>query len=283
MPRKRILQQRVRAARPRHDGARRPPFRPCGAGPFTTRNLWLVVLRPSSCSRAYAARRGAGSGSSRAGSGRAMLTLAAAGGAASVGGLALPGRCDEVIRVAVVRRCRRRRTSTLGAVALSLFLLGLPDSAAMTPLASVSHSASPASRAGSRPASSSLRPLDSLRLPPVFALPRLSAAESSLASAWPGGCASTPRRPVRRHGRGSASRCRGRFAPLAIFVPLAALGLGNNFALALAFVCASAAAPYSLSRRPARRCRLVLVRRSSSPLVFYTRRRLPSASRLRLC
>src|SRR5437763_9066547 len=66
----------------------------------------------------------------------AVLTLAAAGGAASVGGIALPGRCDEVIRVAVVRRCRRRRAS-LGAVALSLFLLGLLDSAAMTPLASV--------------------------------------------------------------------------------------------------------------------------------------------------
>jgi hypothetical protein len=66
----------------------------------------------------------------------AVLTLAAAGGAASVGGLALPGRCDEVIRFAVVRRCRRRRAS-IGAVALSLFLLGLLDSAAMTPLASV--------------------------------------------------------------------------------------------------------------------------------------------------
>src|SRR4051812_41758221 len=66
----------------------------------------------------------------------AVLTLAAAGGAASVGGIALPGRCDDVIRVAVVRRCRRRRAS-LGAVALSLFLLALLDSAAMAPLASV--------------------------------------------------------------------------------------------------------------------------------------------------
>src|SRR4051794_24856893 len=66
----------------------------------------------------------------------AVLTLAAAGGAASVGGIALPGRCDEVIRVAVVRRCRRRRAS-YGAVALSIVLLGLIDSAAMTPLAAV--------------------------------------------------------------------------------------------------------------------------------------------------
>ena len=65
-----------------------------------------------------------------------VLALAAAGGAASVGGIALPGRCDEVIRVAVVRRCRRR-TASFGAVALSIFLLGLLDSVAMTPLASV--------------------------------------------------------------------------------------------------------------------------------------------------
>ena len=66
----------------------------------------------------------------------AVLTLAAAGGAASVGGIALPGRCDEVIRVAVVRRCRRR-TASFGAVVLSLFVLGLIDSAAMTPLAAI--------------------------------------------------------------------------------------------------------------------------------------------------
>ena len=34
------------------------------------------------------------------------LALAAAGGAASVGGAALPGRFDDVVRVAVVRRAR---------------------------------------------------------------------------------------------------------------------------------------------------------------------------------
>ena len=66
----------------------------------------------------------------------ATLTLAAAGGAASVAGIALPGRCDEVVRFAVVRRCRRRRVS-FGAVALSLFLLGLLDAVALAPFASV--------------------------------------------------------------------------------------------------------------------------------------------------
>src|SRR5439155_224835 len=65
-----------------------------------------------------------------------VLTLAAAGGAASVGGVALPGRFDEVIRIAVVRRCRGCKAS-LGAVGLSIVLVGLLDSAALTPLASV--------------------------------------------------------------------------------------------------------------------------------------------------
>ncbi len=85
---------------------------------------------------AYAAKAWGWQHLFRTGQRPAVLTLAAAGGAASVGGIALPGRCDEVIRFAVVRRCRRRRVS-FGAVALSLFLLGLLDSAALAPLASV--------------------------------------------------------------------------------------------------------------------------------------------------
>ena len=42
------------------------------------------------------------------------LTLAAAGGAASVGGVALPGRFDEAIRIAVVRRGPGKKTSRPG-------------------------------------------------------------------------------------------------------------------------------------------------------------------------
>lgn len=64
------------------------------------------------------------------------LALAAAGGAASVTGLALPGRFDDVVRIAVVRRFRGNRAG-IGGVGLSLVLLGLIDSAALTPLAGV--------------------------------------------------------------------------------------------------------------------------------------------------
>ena len=70
------------------------------------------------------------------------LTLAAAGGAASVGGVALPGRFDEVIRIAVVRRWPGKKTAGLGAICLTLIIVGLLDSAALTPMASVAAAAS---------------------------------------------------------------------------------------------------------------------------------------------
>src|ERR687887_1135385 len=68
------------------------------------------------------------------------LTLAAAGGAASVGGVALPGRFDEAIRIAVVRRLPGR-TAGIGAICLTLLVVGLLDSAALAPLASVAAAA----------------------------------------------------------------------------------------------------------------------------------------------
>jgi hypothetical protein len=64
-------------------------------------------------------------------------TLAAAGGAASVTGVALPGRFDDVVRVAVVRRYPNC-PANVRAVVFSLFALGLIDAVALTPLASTS-------------------------------------------------------------------------------------------------------------------------------------------------
>ena len=62
--------------------------------------------------------------------------LAFAGGAACVGGVALPGRLDDALRIAVVKRFPGVRTG-LASVALSLLVLGLLDNAALAPLASV--------------------------------------------------------------------------------------------------------------------------------------------------
>jgi Lysylphosphatidylglycerol synthase TM region len=61
--------------------------------------------------------------------------LAAAGGAASVTGIALPGRFDDVVRVAVVRRSPNCPAG-VRALVFSLFALGLIDAVALTPLAS---------------------------------------------------------------------------------------------------------------------------------------------------
>lgn len=64
------------------------------------------------------------------------LALAAATGAASVTGLALPGRFDDAVRVAIVHRLPGRRPS-VGTLVLSLFLLGMIDAGAIAPFALV--------------------------------------------------------------------------------------------------------------------------------------------------
>ena len=64
------------------------------------------------------------------------LALAAASGGASVMGVALPGRFDDAVRIAIVRRCPGCRVG-VRALCLSLFMLGLIDAAALVPFASV--------------------------------------------------------------------------------------------------------------------------------------------------
>ena len=62
------------------------------------------------------------------------LALAAANGGAAVMGLALPGRLDDALRIAIVRRypgC----PAGVRSLCLSLAMLGLIDSAALAPLA----------------------------------------------------------------------------------------------------------------------------------------------------
>ena len=74
------------------------------------------------------------------------LTLGAACGAASVTGAALPGRFDDVVRVAVVRRATNGRAG-VAPVCLSLFMLGLVDTAALMPLAGTAAATADASGA----------------------------------------------------------------------------------------------------------------------------------------
>lgn len=207
--------------------------------PIHDANLWLVALAGVFFLAAYAAKAWGWQKLFHRDQQPAMLTLAASAGAASVGGIALPGRCDEVIRVAVIRRCRRRRAS-FGAVALSIFLLGLLDSAALTPLAGIA---------------AAVGAVDGLlRIAlVVVAVAGVAAAGVVLALPW---IARTRRVApfrlagwVREHAtspRSAAAAWAGIAASwllrgVAIFVLLGALGMRTSFALALAFLCASSA------------------------------------------
>ena len=207
--------------------------------PLHRANFWLVALAALIFLAAYAAKAWGWQRLFRRGERPAVLTLAAAGGAASVGGIALPGRCDEVIRVAVVRRCRRKRVS-LGAVALSLFLLGLLDSAALAPLASV---ALAVAHVGGWMQLGlvvvAVAGVGSAAV--VLSLPRLSQVEwlqRFRLARWIGENATPPREAAWAWVAVATSWL---LRSLATFVLLAALGLGTDFALALAFVCAASA------------------------------------------
>jgi uncharacterized membrane protein YbhN (UPF0104 family) len=207
--------------------------------PLHRANFWLVGLAAVIFLGAYAAKAWGWQRLFRREQRPAVLTLAAAGGAASVGGIALPGRCDEVIRVFFVRRCRRR-TASFGAVALSIFLLGLLDSAALTPLAAVALAV--VHLGGWMQAGLAVVVVAGVvAAAVVVTLPRIAALRfisRFRVAGWMRDNATPPREAAWAWVAVATSWV---LRSLAIFVLLAALGLGTDFALALAFVCASAA------------------------------------------
>ncbi len=168
------------------------------------------------------------------------LTLAAAGGAASVGGVALPGRFDEAIRIAVVRRLPgKTKTAGLGAICLTLIVVGLLDSAALTPMASI---AAAASHSGGVQAGFALVAAAGVAAAAlVLCLPRI--ARLNFVSRWKVG------RWLQEHTACPRSASQAWFLisvswalrALAVFVLLNALAIGGSFSLALTFLCASAA------------------------------------------
>lgn len=165
--------------------------------------------------------------------------LAAATGAATVTGVALPGRFDDLVRITVVRRFH---TSKAGfrAICLSIVLVGFLDSAALTPLASVAAGLTDLSawpRAGIAVVAAA--GIGSTAI--VIAMPRLeqsrrlarfrivrwlalhSAETREAAKAWLFIAGSWSMRAA------------------ALYVLFLALGLKASFVLALLFLCASAA------------------------------------------
>ncbi len=165
--------------------------------------------------------------------------LAAATGAATVTGVALPGRFDDIVRISVVRRFRTSKAG-LGAICLSIVLVGFLDSAALTPLASVAAGLTDVSvwpRAGLVVVAAA--GIGSTAI--VLAMPRLerhprlarfrlvrwlashSAGTGDTAKAWIFIAGSWSMRAT------------------ALYVLFLALGLKASFVLALLFLCASAA------------------------------------------
>jgi uncharacterized membrane protein YbhN (UPF0104 family) len=166
--------------------------------------------------------------------------LAAAGGAAAITGIALPGRFDDVVRIAVIRRFRvRRGRAGFGALCLSLVVVGLIDSAAITPLASIA--------AGLFDGSTGLRVglvlVASAGIAAalvILVLPRL--ARTKLVRfrlvRWLKVHSACPREATKAWVLVSASWS---LRALALYLLLGALGVGLSFELALLFLCATAA------------------------------------------
>jgi uncharacterized membrane protein YbhN (UPF0104 family) len=167
------------------------------------------------------------------------VALAAAGGAACVSGAALPGRFDDVVRIAVVRRWAGPQ-SGVGTVCFSLFMLGLVDTAALMPLAS-SAAASGEMSAGVRVAMAVVALAGFGAAIVIGVLPRLVASGRLLRfrlARWLGERTTCPRDAWKAWVLVLASWLT---RALALFVLLAALHVTLSFGLALAFLCAAAA------------------------------------------
>jgi hypothetical protein len=164
--------------------------------------------------------------------------LAFAGGAACVGGIALPGRVDDAIRIAVVKRYPGTKTG-IGTLGLSLIVLGMLDNAALTPMASIAAAGSShwTARAG-------------------FAVVAAAGVAAAAVVAFLPRIARIPFVTRRRFGRWLAehTHCTRQawaawllisvswsLRALAVFLLLNALSMPGSFVLALAFLVASAA------------------------------------------
>ncbi len=167
------------------------------------------------------------------------LTLGAACGAASVTGAALPGRFDDVVRVAVVRRATNGRAG-VGPVCLSLFMLGLVDTAALMPLAGTA--AATADASGAVRAAMGIVAFAGFGAAIVIAvLPRLTASGRLIRfriARWLGERVIPPRDAWQAWLLVLASWLTRAFG---LFVLLHALGVGLSLPLAIAFLCAAAA------------------------------------------
>ena len=164
--------------------------------------------------------------------------LAFAGGAACVGGIALPGRIDDAIRIAVVRRYPGARTG-LGTLGLSLIVLGMLDNAALTPMASVA--AADARSWGIRAGFAVVAAAGVAAAALVAFLPRLVGRRGVMRFRLGRWLASHTHCTKEAWAAWLLISVSWTLRGTAVFLLLNALALPNSFALALAFLTASAA------------------------------------------
>lgn len=167
------------------------------------------------------------------------VALAVANGGASVMGLVLPGRFDDVIRVALVRRSSACPAG-VRAICLSLFMLGLIDAVAVAPLAAVAAGVlGGASSVRAGLAFVALAGIGASVL--VVALPRLARRRQLLRfrlGRWLSPRATSVRTALRAWALVSVAWV---VRAVALFLLLGTIGIGFSLPLALLFLCATAA------------------------------------------
>jgi uncharacterized membrane protein YbhN (UPF0104 family) len=169
-----------------------------------------------------------------------VLALAAGNGGAALIGVVLPGRFDDAMRVAVVRRypgC----PAGVPVLCLSLFMLGLIDSVALAPLAFTA-ALVPGAGLGARAALAVVAGGGVAAAVLILLLPRLAGSRRTLRfrlGRWLGPRTISRRRAAEAWALVSACWL---VRAVALFLLLGTLGVGFSFPLALLFLCAGAAA-----------------------------------------
>jgi hypothetical protein len=168
------------------------------------------------------------------------LALLAANGCASITALALPGRFDDIVRIAIVRRFRDCPAG-VRTLCLSLFMLGLIDSAALAPFA-LGAALLPGHSLGVRVGLIAIATIGLAAGVLVLALPRVATSERVLRfrlGRW-----LTPRTTSFREATLAWALVSANWLTRAVglVLLLGTLGVGFSFTLAVLFLCATSAA-----------------------------------------
>jgi uncharacterized membrane protein YbhN (UPF0104 family) len=168
------------------------------------------------------------------------LALAAATGGASIVGLVLPGRCTDVVRIAIVRRSRGCPAG-VRTLCLTIVMLGLIESAALAPLA-LALAVLPGNSSAVRAGLALLAGVGIAAAALVVVVPRIATrrrlARSRLGR-WLGPRTTSLRVASQVWALVSVSWL---VRAVALLVLLGALGAGFSFALAVLYLSAGAAA-----------------------------------------